>query len=130
MKIAIFILGWVLFVLAQAQNSVQSTSNGLSGWAGLSRWLKLQAVNLATRAFFSGIFYGYLVQFVASKIQAAGLGITAFTIAGVAGYSANALLYQVFGLLPWLRVEIGTLAPPVCNSLIGNNSGPAIQGGK
>lgn len=112
MKIALFILGWVLFVLAQAQNSVQSSTNGLAGWPGFWHWLKLQAVNLATRAFFSGIFYGYLVQFVTAKIQAAGLAITGATIAGIAGYSANALLYQIFGLLPWLRVEVGALAPP------------------
>ncbi len=112
MKIALFILGWVLFVLAQAQNSVQSTTNGLAGWAGFWQWLKFQAVNLATRAFFSGIFYTYLVQFVAAKIQAAGLAVTSASIAGVAGYAANAMLYQIFGLLPWLRVEIGDLAPP------------------
>jgi hypothetical protein len=123
MKVALFILGWVLFVLAQAQNSVQSTTNGLSGWAGFWKWIKLQAVNLATRAFFSGIFYGYLVQVVAAKVQAAGLGITGATIAGVAGYSANALLYQVFGLLPWLRVEIGALEPPASSPAVGTNSG-------
>jgi hypothetical protein len=113
LKILLFILGWVLFVLAQARNSISSGANGLTGWAGFVRWLRLQAVNLATRAFFCGIFYGFLVQTVAAKIEAAGISsITSTTIAGLAGYAANALLYQMFGLLPWLRVEIPDLAPP------------------
>jgi len=112
LKAALFALGWLLFVGAQAQNSIRSTANGLSGWAGFRCYLRLQAVNLATRAFFSAMFYGFIVQFITSKIQAAGLGITGTSIAGVAGYSANALLYQVFGLVPWLRVEIPDLAPP------------------
>lgn len=123
-KIALFVLGWVLFVLAQAQNSVQSTTNGLSGWSGFWKWIKLQAVNLATRAFFSGIFYTYLVQFVAGKIQAAGLAVTSASIAGVAGYAANAMLYQIFGLLPWLRVEIGALAPPATPIPAGAGTNP------
>lgn len=108
----IYALGWLLFVAAQAQNSVRSTANGLTGWNGFVCWLKLQAVNLATRAFFSGLFYGFIMQSVTSKIQAAGLVITGNAVAGLAGYAANALLYQVFGLLPWLRVEVQDLAPP------------------
>jgi len=113
--ILIYALGWFLFVLAQAQNSVRSATNGLSGWPGILKWLKLQAVNLATRAFFSALFYGYVVQFVTSKLQAAGLTLHSSAVAGVAGYAANALLYQIFGLLPWLRVEVSDLAPPPAN---------------
>jgi hypothetical protein len=108
----IYTLGWLLFVFAQAQNSVRSNSNGLTGWPGLLKWLKLQAVNLATRAFFSALFYTYVVQFVTGKLQAAGLALHSTAVAGVAGYAANALLYQAFGLLPWLRVEVHDLAPP------------------
>ena len=111
-EVALFILGWLLFVAAQAYNSVRSTANGLSGWAGYRAWLSLQSINLATRAFFSAIFYGTVIQFVAQKIQSTGLTLHAYSIAGVAGYSANALLYQFFGLVPWLRVEISDLAPP------------------
>ena len=111
-EILVFASGWVLFVLAQAQNSVRSTANGLTGWAGLLHWLKLQAVNLATRAFFSGLFYAWVMQLVTSKIKAAGLTLTGTAIAGLAGYAANALLYQAFGLMPWLRVEVQDLAPP------------------
>lgn len=123
MKIAVFIAGWVLFVVAQAQNSIRSTANGLSGWAGFKQWLRLQAVNLATRAFFSGLFYGFIVQFITTKLQAAGFAITSTSIAGVAGYSANALLYQAFGLLPWMRVEVSDLAPPPNPNLPTANSG-------
>ena len=111
MRAAVYSLGWLLFVVAQAQNSVRSTANSLSGWPGVKQWLRLQAVNLLTRGFFSALFYGFVVQFVTSKIQAVGLNITSTSIAGLAGYSANALLYQVFGFMPWLRVEIHDLAP-------------------
>ena len=114
MKLAVLVyaFGWLLFVAAQAQNSVRSTANGLSGWAGFRQWLKLQAVNLVTRAFFSTIFYGYIIQWVSDKLKAVGLGAIGIGIAGTAGYAANALLYQIFGLLPWLRVEVQDLAPP------------------
>lgn len=110
--VLVFALGWLLFVAAQAQNSVRSTANGLNGWVGFRCWLQLQAVNLATRAFFSSIFYGYLIQWVSAKLQAAGLTIIGIGVAGTAGYTANALLYQIFGLMPWLRVEVQDLAPP------------------
>lgn len=111
-EVLVFALGWALFVIAQAQNSVRSTANGLSGWAGFRQWLRLQAVNLMTRAFFSSLFYSYVVHLVTSKIQAAGMALTGTSVAGIAGYAANALLYQLFGLLPWLRVEVQDLAPP------------------
>jgi len=110
--VLIFAAGWILFVAAQAQNSVRSTANGLSGWAGVREWLKLQAVNLMTRAFFSSIFYGYIIHWVSAKLQAVGLATIGLGVAGTAGYTANALLYQIFGLLPWLRVEVQDLAPP------------------
>jgi hypothetical protein len=115
----IFGLGWLLFVAAQAQNSVRSKTNNLSGWSGLSQWLKGQAVNVITRAFFSYVFYGWVIQFVTAKVQAAGIGnLTAMSIAGTAGYSANALLYQIFGFLPWLRVEVQDLAPPASAQIV------------
>lgn len=111
-EVILFTAGWLLFVAAQAYNSIRSTANGLTGWAGLKRWLQLQSVNLTTRAFFCGLFYGYVMQFVAQKVEAAGLALHAYSIAGIAGYAANALLYQAFGLLPFLRVEVQDLAPP------------------
>ncbi len=112
LQITLYLFGWILFVLAQAQNSVRSTANGLAGWKGFERWLQLQALNLATRAFFSALFFGFIVNDVSTKIQAVGLPLTSTTIAGIAGYAANALLYQIFGLVPWLRVEIPDLEPP------------------
>lgn len=110
--VLVYILGWILFVAAQAVNSVRSSANGLTGWAGFRKWLTLQAVNLLTRAFFSAILFGWVIQFVAEKIAAAGLSLHATAVAGFAGYAANALLYQAFGLMPWLRVEVQDLAPP------------------
>lgn len=109
LDVSVFALGWILFVLAQAQNSVKSKTNGLNT---LKSWFQLHAVNLATRAFFSGLAYGFIVHTVSSKIASVGLQLTATSVAGIGGYSANALLYQFFGYLPWLRVEVADLAPP------------------
>ena len=109
LNISVFVLGWVLFVLAQAQNSVKSKTNGLSS---LKAWFQMHAVNLATRAFFSALGYGFIIHTVAGKVADVGLPITSTAIAGIGGYSANALLYQFFGYLPWLRVEVADLAPP------------------
>ncbi len=112
MNIAIFWAFWLLYVIAQAQNSIKSSSNGLNGWAGFNAWLRAQAVNLTTRVAFSAVFEGFIVNLATTKISATGLAITSHAVAGVAGYAANAFLYQIFGYLPWLRVEIGELAPP------------------
>lgn len=109
LDVSVFVLGWILFVLAQAQNSVKSNTNGLTT---VKSWFAMHAVNLATRAFFSALAYGFIVHTVATKIESAGLQLTATSIAGIGGYSANALLYQFFGYLPWLRVEVADQAPP------------------
>ena len=109
----VFIIGWILYVAAQAQNSSTSKTNGLPpGWAGIKIWLRAHAVNLATRAFFSGLAYGFLIHTVAAKMVSLGFPVSAYSIAGVSGYSANALLYQFFGLFPFMRVEIADFAPP------------------
>lgn len=108
----LFVLGWVLYVVAQGQNSLRSNTNGLAGLAGWKQWLRLQSVNLATRAFFSGLGYEFILHTVTVKMQAVGLAVTSTMVAGVGGYSANALLYQLFGLLPWLRVEVAEFSPP------------------
>jgi hypothetical protein len=110
---SVFIIGWILFVAAQAQNSVKSKTNGLNT---VSSWLKLHAVNLMTRAFFSALFYGFIVHTVAQKIEAVGLQLAATTIAGIGGYAANGMLYQIFGFMPWFRVEVADLAPPAPNA--------------
>ena len=109
LNISVYTLGWLLFVLAQAQNSVKSKTNGLTS---LREWFQGHAVNLATRAFFSALGYGFIIHTVAGKVADVGLAITSTAIAGVGGYSANALLYQFFGYFPWLRVEVADLAPP------------------
>jgi len=115
-NISLYAIGWLLFVAAQAQNSIASKSNSLvPGSTGLKAWLRANLVNLATRAFFSGLAYGFVIHTLASKIQAVGFQISGVAIAGTAGYSANALLYQFFGLFPGLRVEMSELAPPKSN---------------
>jgi hypothetical protein len=119
MNEVLYAIGFLLYVAAQAQNSVKSKSNGLQrGWSGISLWLRGNAVNLATRAFFSALAYGFLVHTFAAKIQSAGFAVGAPVIAGCAGYAANALLYQFFGLFPGLRVEISDLSPPANSQIL------------
>lgn len=110
--VVIFCAGWLLFVAGQAHNSVRSSSNGLAGWSGFMVWLRFQAVNLVTRAFFSALAYSFIIHTIATKIQAAGFPVTSTTVAGIGGWAANGLLYQFFGLFPFLRVELSELAPP------------------
>jgi hypothetical protein len=121
----LYAIGWLLFVAAQAQNSVRSTTNGLSGWVGFTHWLKLQAVNLVTRAVSCIVLYGTIVHSVATKIQGVGLPFTGGAIAFFGGYAANTMLYQLFGLLPWLRVEISDLAPPPNSQIVPAPAPPA-----
>ncbi len=112
-NITLYLMGWLLFVAGQAQNSVRSTSNGLDGgFAGLQKWLSFHWVNLAQRAFFSGIFYGFIVHTIGLKLVAAGFPVTSYMTAGIGGWAANGLLYQIFGLIPGLRIEVAELAPP------------------
>ena len=106
-------LNWILFVAAQIKNSLQSKTNGLTeDSAGVKKWLSGHVVDLAIRAFFSMLGYGFIVHTVAARIGGAGFGVTATTIAGVGGFSANSMLYQFFGMFPGLRVEVSDLAPP------------------
>jgi hypothetical protein len=112
LNVLVFCLGWLIFVLSQAQNSIRSSTNGLQGKAGWVQWLKLHAIDLIIRAFFSALGYGFILNQVSQKLAAVGFSFTATTIAGLGGFGANALLYQLFGLVPWLRVEVGELAPP------------------
>lgn len=112
-NITLYLMGWVLFVAVQAQNSVQSKTNGLSsGIGGLQQWLAMHMVNLAQRAFFCGLFYGFIVHTIGIKLQAAGFPITSYMTAGIGGWASNAMLYQIFGLIPGLRIEVAELAPP------------------
>lgn len=110
--ILVFVTGWLLFVAGQAQNSLKSKTNALQGWAGFKVWLQAQAVNLSTRAFFSAIGYNFIVHTVSTKAAALGFPVTSYMIAGVGGWAANGMLYQFFGLFPFLRVEVADLAPP------------------
>jgi hypothetical protein len=126
MNAIVFALGWVIFVLGQAQNSVISKTNGVTG---IRQWIRLHAVNLITRAFFSTLAYGFIVHTVTAKAQALGFQFTATTIAGVGGWAANGLLYQFFGFFPGLRVEVADLAPaaaPNAQQLTSQNP-PAVQ---
>lgn len=112
-NIAMFVVGWLLFVLAQIQNSVLSSTNSLQGKDGWLSWLKLHAIELALRAFGSGLLYTYIVHYTADKLSAIGLSLGSTAYAGFGGIAANSVLYQFFGLVPWLRVEVAHVSPPM-----------------
>jgi hypothetical protein len=129
LNITVYIVGWLLYVAAQAQNSVSSKTNGLrTGWSGIWEWLGMHGVNLATRAFFSALAYGFFIHTMTGKIQSVGFPITSTAIAGSAGYAANAMLYQFFGLFPGLRVEVADLAPPANAQIVpySNSNGTNV----
>lgn len=112
-NVVLFIMGWALFVAGQAQNSIRSKTNGLpEGFAGLHQWLSFHVVNLCQRAFFSGLFYGFIVHTMAVKLQTVGFPVTSYMIAGFGGWAANGMLYQIFGMIPGMRREVADFAPP------------------
>ena len=112
-NVVVYALGWLLFVAGQAQNSIASKTNGLpTGWEGFKLWIKLHAVTLAQRAFWSGLGYGFIVHTTGVKLEAVGFHVTSTIIAGLGGWVANGILYQFMGLFPGLRVEVADLAPP------------------
>lgn len=111
-NITLYIMGWLLFVAGQAQNSIRSTSNGLSNdLKGWETWLRLHLYDLAWRAFFSGIFYGFLIQTTTVKLRAVGLEVESYTVAGCAGWLANGAVYQLGGLVG-IRNEVSQKVPP------------------
>jgi hypothetical protein len=112
LNLSCYLLGWLLFALLQAQNSVRSTANGLEGWRGLNWWAKLQGVNLFIRAGASAVFYPVAVQSMTAKVAAAGFALSAAGVCALAGFTSNGMLYQFFGFVPQLRVEVQDLAPP------------------
>jgi hypothetical protein len=113
LNVSVYLLGWALFVLNQANNSIRSSSNGLQGRAGWAQWFGAHAIDLATRLFFSGIAYGFILHTVTDKMQVLGFPLSAAAIAGIGGFGANTLLYQFFGYIPFLRVESSLVAPPM-----------------
>ena len=130
-NITLYLMGWVLFVAGQAQNSIRSQTNGLSsGITGLQQWLSMHIVNLAQRAFFCGLFYGFIVHTIGIKLQGAGFPITSYMVAGIGGWAANGLLYQIFGLIPGLRIEVAELAPPPNSQVVPVSPQPSSTGAK
>jgi hypothetical protein len=108
----LYIMGWSLFVAGQAQNSIRSPSNGLTDdFEGWKCWMRTHFLDLANRAFWSGLFYGFIVYSATGKMQAIGFPVTSYMAAGVGGYTANVFIYQVFGVLGY-RVEMGEKVPP------------------
>lgn len=114
---AMYMLGWLLYLSMQIQNSIRSNTNGLEfSMAGVRRWLSISAVPTAIRAFVVVIFCPALLNGPVAKLDAtlaaAGFKVTSWGLAGLAGLGSEALLYQVWGLIPGLRKEVAAAAPP------------------
>lgn len=120
-NVILFIMGWILFVAGQAQNSVRSKTNGLpEGFEGFRQWLDIHWLDLAHRAFWCGLFYGLIVTKTTATLQAVGLPVTSYMVAGVGGWSANSAIYQILGLLPFpgLRKEVADVVPPANSQIV------------
>jgi hypothetical protein len=123
---ALYTIGWILSVLAQAQNSVLSKSNGLPpGWPGIWRYIQLQAINLAIRALISGALYGFVIGKIGNELQGVGLNLHGAAVAALSGLAANYVIYQAAGLLPWFRKEIADLVPPANSQIVAPPAPPA-----
>lgn len=116
LNIALYVIGWFVFLYGQMEGSLRSSSNGLTNdFAGRKKWLMVQSDKLVKRAFFSTIFCPIIIKLVIDKIapplQAAGLSVAVWSASGLAGYCASGIVYQITGLFPMLRAEIPELAP-------------------
>lgn len=112
-----YLLGWALFLALQIQNSLRSNTNGLDfSLSGVKRWLSISAVPTMLRAFVVVIFFPALMKGPVAKLDAtltaAGFQVTTWGLAGLAGLGSEALLYQVWGLIPGLRKEVASAVPP------------------
>jgi len=113
LTLSLYLAGFFVQLLLQAQNSVQSSSNGLpTGFAGIVKWLHLQGINSLARLFLSVMLFPFFVQATAKLVASSGVTLETWALSGIAGYSASALLNQLTGLIPALRVEIPNVAPP------------------
>jgi|GEM_PF-5912874 len=110
-------LGWLVFVMLQAPNSVRSTSNGLTAdFRGVGLWILLNSKNLLARAFLCLCLQVPIQLYVIGKIEspllAAGLKATTWGLAGMAGLLSCTVIYQILGFFPAFRVELGQIIPP------------------
>jgi hypothetical protein len=105
--------GWILFVVGQCWNALRSPSNKLSG---VREWLGENWYSLIVRLFFSIILQALFISYIAEKIDTVleahqnWSSIADWGVAGIAGYAANTLLYQIAGFLgSKLRAEPAAL---------------------
>lgn len=128
-NIILYVMGWTLYVAGQAQNSIRSSSNGLDGFEGWRIWLRFHLIELANRAFWSGLLYGASVVYATQKLQpvistfAPLLTVTTYMAAGAGGYFASAVVYQASGLLGF-RVEMGEKVPPANAQIVKHSDDP------
>ena len=108
---AMFLLCWLLHLLLQAQVSVKSDSNCLSGLSGLWKWLSVSIVVILTRLAFSVIGFSFWLKSPGTFGNA--LPVT-WATAGGFGFAADSLVDKVATLLG-LKVEIPKLFPPTEN---------------
>lgn len=108
-----YLLGVIIQVLLEAQNSVKSSSNGLPpGLPGIVQYLELQGISLLARLFLSIVFFTVILDMTQKAVGATFTSMPAWAMAGLAGYGSSAFLRQVSGLIPGLRVEVAQQAPP------------------
>src|SRR5678815_349321 len=97
-----YVLGVVIQILLEAQNSIKSPTNSVRG---IVEYLELQGVRLLARLFFSLVLYTAIMAMTEKAIAAAGFTLPIWGLAGLAGYASSGFVRQISGLIPSFRVE-------------------------
>src|SRR4051812_35985401 len=131
LNVTMFVIGSLVFLYLQMANSLRSSSNGLTNdWKGVKLYLKSQASALVLRAFLSAVCYPALIQkgtdTIGPVLKAAGWEIYAWGFSALAGFGASGMLYQVTGLIGFMRgKEMHEVSPPTEET---NNDQPSASG--
>lgn len=112
-----YLLGWLLFLALQISNSLKSNTNGLEySWKGFKKWLSISLLPTLVRLFFVVIIFPAMIKGPLSSIdallKAGGFALQGWGLAGLAGFTCEAALYQLTGLIPGLRKEVSSVVPP------------------
>jgi hypothetical protein len=116
MTIAVWLMfaaGVLLQIASQANASLASASNSLSGWNGWLVWLKSHAIPIVVRAVFEFAVFGLIVKNKDALGTLFGYPIPVnLGTAVFFGFTADSALDKVGAVLPWFKVEIPKIAPP------------------
>ena len=103
-----YLVGVLLALALQIENSLLSKANSLEGISGAKAWLTHNLVATLLRLFACVIIEPKVI----ATISQYGVGLTAWGSAGAAGLAASSLIQSVLGFIPQLRRDMPLIAPP------------------